>query len=137
MKYALVLERDSKTCNETASLVASMGYLVTPVFSPKKALHAAHMIQFDLIVTCTATIPGDRRSLTGELARCSPDAILVLLEDEAASVPAGQIEGVNRTIKRPVVAEDLRRLIDHGIDTLPPLPLPLWLPRERRRRAVD
>jgi len=137
MKYALVLERDSKTCNETASLVASMGYLVTPVFSPKKALHAAHMIQFDLIVTCTATIPGDRRSLTGELARCSPDAILVFVEDAETGVSTDQIESVNQVIKRPVVVKDLQMAIDHGIDRLPPLLLPLWLTRERRKRAVD
>jgi len=136
MKYALVLERDSETCSETASLVASMGYLVTPVFSPKKALHAAHMIQFDLIVTCTAVIPADRRSLTGELARCSPDAVLVFVEDAETGVSIGQIEGVNQIIKRPVVIRDLQNAIVDGVNKIPPL-LPLWLTRERRRRAVD
>lgn len=136
MKYALVLERDSETCNETARLVASMGYLVTPVFSPKKALHAAHMIQFDLIVTCTAAIPEDRRSLTGELARCSPDAVLIFVEDAEPDVSIGRIEGVNQIVKRPVVVRDLQKAIVDGVDKLPPL-LPLWLTRERRRRAVD
>jgi CheY-like chemotaxis protein len=137
MKYALVLESNSETCNDTAKLVASIGYLVTPVFNPKKALHAAHMIQFDLIVTCTTTIPGDRRSLTGELARCSPDATLIFVAESELDVQNGQFEGVNAIIKRPVVVEDLKSAIDHGLDRLPPRALPLWATRERRRRAVD
>jgi len=137
MKYALVLESNSETCNDTAKLVASMGYLVTPVFSPKKALHAAHMIQFDLIVTCTAAMPGDRRSLTGELARCSPDALLLFVEGPETEAANGQFEGVNRIIKRPVLAENLRNAINDGVDKLPPPLLPRWLTRERRRRAVD
>jgi CheY-like chemotaxis protein len=140
MKYALVLESNSETCNTTADLVASMGYLVTPVFSPKKALHAAHMIQFDLILTCTASIPGDRRSLTGELARCSPDALLVLVaEPELKAVDkavAGQFLGVNAIIHRPVIARDLKDAIDSRNAPLKQQPPPR-LARERRRRAVD
>jgi CheY-like chemotaxis protein len=136
MKYALVLESNSETCNNTADIVASMGYLVTPVFSPKKALHAAHMIQFDLIVTCTASIPGDRRSLTGELARCSPDARLILVAEPELKAVDGQFLGVNAIINRPVMAQDLRDALasqDAPIKQ-PPLPRPA---RERRRRAVD
>ena len=112
MKYALVLESNSETCNNTAGLVASMGYLVTPVFSPKKALHAAHMILFDLIVTCTAHIPGDRRSLTGELARSSPDAVLVLVADPGLKPVSGQFQGVNAIINRPVIVRDLENAVD-------------------------
>jgi CheY-like chemotaxis protein len=140
MKYALVLESNSETCNTTAGIVASMGYLVTPVFSPKKALHAAHMIQFDLILTCTANIPGDRRSLTGELARCSPDALLVLVAEpelKAVDKPvAGQFLGVNAIISRPVIAKDLKEAIDSRDAPLKQLPPPRPA-RERRRRAVD
>ena len=135
MKYALVLESNAETCTDTANIVASMGYLVTPVFSPKKALHAAHMIQFDLIVTCTATIQGDRRGLTGELARCSPDAILIFVAEAGLDAVHGQFEGVNGIIKRPVVAEGLKNAIDAGATR--PLLQPLWSTRERRRRAVD
>jgi CheY-like chemotaxis protein len=139
MKYALVLESNSETCNSTAELVASMGYLVTPVFSPKKALHAAHMIQFDLIVTCTASMPGDRRSLTGELARCSPDALLVLVaEPELKAVDkavAGRFLGVNAIIDRPVIASDLQHAIDCRDEPIKQPLLPS-LARERRRKAV-
>lgn len=135
MKYALVLESNAETCNDTAKLVASMGYLVTPVFSAKKALHAAHMIQFDLILTCTASIPGDRRSLTGELARCSPDAVLLFVADEEFNTVAGQFDAVNGIINRPVIVKDLKNAIDNGFERL--LPQPAWLTRERRRRAID
>lgn len=136
MKYALVLESNSETCNNTANLVASMGYLVTPVFSPKKALHAAHMIQFDLIVTCTASIPEDRRSLTGELARCSPDAALILIAESDATALNGRIEDVNAIINRPVVVQDLRNAVDH-VENLPTQSLAPRLAHERRRRSVD
>ncbi|MGZ5147796.1 MAG: hypothetical protein ACXWCP_30035 [Burkholderiales bacterium] len=136
MKYALVLESSSETCNTTANLMALMGYLVTPVFSPKKALHAAHMIQFDLIVTCTASIPGDRRSLTGELARCSPDAVIILIAESDSIAANDQFEGVNAIIRRPVSIHDLRNAVDHA-EALPNQALPLGLASERRRRAID
>jgi CheY-like chemotaxis protein len=135
MKYALVLESNSETCNNTAELVASMGYLVTPVFSPKKALHAAHMIQFDLILTCTASIPGDRRSLTGELARCSPDALLVLVAEPELKAVDGQFLGVNAIINRPVIARDLQDAIVSRDQPLKQPPLPS-LARERRKKAA-
>lgn len=136
MRYALVLESSSETCNHTAGIVATMGYLVTPVFSPKKALHAAHMIQFDLIVTCTTSIPGDRRSLTGELARCSPDALLILTAEPGSDAMQGQFEGVNAIVDRPVTAKGLREAIDchEQQATRPPW---RWAGRERRRSAVD
>ena len=137
MRYALVLESNSETCNDMANLVASMGYLVTPVFNPNKALHAAHMIQFDLIVTCTADMTGDRRSLTGELARCSPDAVLIFVAEPDADPVNLQLEGVNAIIKRPVVAEELRNAVDHAVNASATQPLPPCTTRERRRRAVD
>lgn len=137
MKYALVLERCTKTCNDTSTLLASLGYLITPVFSPKKALHAAHMIQFDLIVTCTASNPEDRRSLTGELARCSPAAVLVLLTDAEPGPVNAHVEGVSAILRRPLTADDLKNVIDRapgdpGIQLRAP-----GLADERRRRAVD
>ena len=136
MKYALVLERTSDTCNQTAGIVASMGYLVTPVFSPKKALHAAHMIQFDLIVTCMESIPGDRRSLTAEFARCSPDALLILTLEPGSDAIHGQFEGVNPIVARPVTAKGLREAIECCEQQLARSPW-RWVGRERRRRAVD
>lgn len=136
MKYALVLEATSDACNQTAGIVASMGYLVTPVFSPKKALHAAHMIQFDLIVTCTASIPGDRRSLTGELARCSPDALLILMADPEVETVCGQFEGVDAVVKRPLSTKGLKGAVDRCAE-LPTPPPGQWMGPERRKRAVD
>lgn len=137
MKYALVLESNPQTCNDTANLVASLGYLVTPVFSPKKALHAAHMIQFDLIVTCTVAIPGDRRCLTGELARCSPDAVLILVAESEVGAVNRQFEGVNAVINRSVIPEELKGLADKSLKRSLKGPLPPQVVRERRRRAVD
>lgn len=137
MKYALVLERSSETCNDTSTVLASLGYLITPVFSPKKALHAAHMIQFDLIVTWTSSIPGDRRSLTGELARCSPDAAVILLADPQSGRTDSNLDGVSAILYRPFTARDLKAIVEGRFD--PPVlrPPPLRSVEERRRRAVD
>jgi hypothetical protein len=136
MKYALVLETCSETCNATSSLLASMGYLITPVFNPRKALHAAHMIQFDLIVACTATIPGDRRSLTGELARCAPDAAIIYLAD-AGSPPGGRgLDGAHAVAPRPLNARHIGMALERMADPeLRAIPAPMTA--ERRRRAVD
>lgn len=137
MKYALVLEKDSALCNNTSSLVSSMGYLITPVFSPKKALHAAHMIQFDLIVTCTAVNPGDRRSLTVELKRCSPEAVVVLVVDpELGPHINDSFDGVNAVLYRPLGIPALQDVIDAGFDHYA-VQAPPFEPSERRRRAID
>jgi DNA-binding response OmpR family regulator len=138
MKYALILEKDSTLCNKTSALVASLGYLVTPVFNPKKALHAAHMIQFDLIVTCTTVNPGDRRALTVELKRCSPDSIVVLVADpELGPHSNGQVEGVNAVLYRPLSVPDLENVILAGVDHYSVQAPPARQSFERRRRAID
>jgi len=138
MKYALVLEKDSVLCNKTSALIASMGYLITPVFNPKKALHAAHMIQFDLIVTCTAVNPGDRRSLTVELKRCSPDSVVVLLADpETGPHTNGNYEGVNAVLYRPLSVHALDTVITSGVDQYALQSPPAPPSSERRRRAID
>jgi CheY-like chemotaxis protein len=113
MKYALILEKNSELCNNTAAVLSSMGYLTTPVFNQKKALYAARLIQFDLIVTCTSLIPGDRRSLTGELKRCLPDATILLLADPGSTLPAeGKLDGVSAILYRPLTEEAVRSIVD-------------------------
>lgn len=113
MKYALILEKNSELCNNTAAVLSSMGYLTTPVFNQKKALYAARLIQFDLIVTCTALIPGDRRSLTGELKRCLPDATILLLADPGSAPPAdGKPDGVSAILYRPLTEEAVRSIVE-------------------------
>lgn len=113
MKYALILEKNSELCNNTAAVLSSMGYLTTPVFNQKKALYAARLIQFDLIVTCTASIPGDRRSLTGELKRCLPEATILLLADPESAPPAdGKLDGVSAVLYRPLTAQAVRAIVE-------------------------
>jgi DNA-binding response OmpR family regulator len=141
MKYALVLENSTEACNATSTLLASLGYLITPVFSPKKALHAAHMIQFDLIAISTTSIPGDRRCLAGELARCSPDATIILLADPEPGHVNGRTGGIRAVLRRPLAPHELQAVIEGGRDGIalqpPPCPERRGLSRERRRRAVD
>jgi DNA-binding NtrC family response regulator len=137
MKYALVLEKDTACCNNTSNILSSMGYLTTPVFNPKKALHAVRMIQFDLIVTCTAVNPGDRRSLTGELKRCSPDSVVLLLADPTLGPQFhSNCDGANAILERPLTVPTLKNILD--IDFHDGLQSPaLKVQSERRSRTID
>ena len=137
MKYALVLESCTKNCNETSMLLASLGYLITPVFKPTKALHAAHMIQFDLILTCTEDLPGDRRSLIGELSRCSPDAVLILVADQEPDELDASPEGVSAVLYRPLTVDQLKAAIERGSGNSGMSMPPPGSANERRRKAVD
>lgn len=137
MKYALVLEQDAARCNKTSNVLSSMGYLVTPVFNPKKALHAVHMIQFDLIVTCTAVNPGDRRSLTGELKRCSPDSILILLADRATGPHFNSHHGgADAILERPLTVPSLNKVLDINLHD-GYFVSPFGRQSERRSRTID
>jgi DNA-binding response OmpR family regulator len=137
MKYALVLEKNSELCNDTTAVLSSMGYLTTPVFNQKKALYAARLIQFDLIITCTAVNPGDRRSLTGELKRCLPEATVLLLADpESGPSAEGSIDGVAAVLYRPLTAQDVRRVLECEPDGFGLQPPPLR-PISERRRSIE
>lgn len=137
MKYALVLESSIETCNDTSAVLASLGYLITPAFSPKRALHAAHMIHFDLIVTWTDHLPGDRRSLSSELARCSPEAILILLADPYQEQLTGHHLGVSAILQRPLTSQQVKAVVEQGRRGPGIQPLPPQFTHERRRRAVE
>jgi len=134
MKYALVLEKNTQLCNDTTAVLASMGYLTTPVFNEKKALYAARLIQFDLIVTFTAINPGDRRSLTGELKRCLPEATVILLTDpESGQAVDENIDGVSAVLYRPLTAQEVRSVLESGEDGFGLQPPPSQPVCERRQ----
>lgn len=136
MKYALVLEKNSEVCNDTTAVLSSMGYLITPVFNQKKALYAARLIQFDLIITCTAVNPGDRRSLTGEMKRCLPEATVILLADpESGPRSDGSVDGVAAILYRPLTAQAVQSVLESGEDGFGLQP-PLSEPGSERRRSV-
>jgi DNA-binding response OmpR family regulator len=114
-----------------------MGYLVTPAFSLRKALHAVQMIQFDLIVTWTVVNPDDRRTLTGELKRYSPDAVLILVADPDSSPTAnGRVDGVDAVVHRPFTVQDVRTAIDSSRGSAESEPAPSRSKGERRKRAT-
>lgn len=113
MNYALVVENNAITCTDTSAILTSLGYLVTPTFNLRKALHAVQMLQFDLIVTWTVVNPDDRRALTGELKRHSPDAVLILIKDSAAgSSLADRFDGVDAVLYRPFTAQDVKSIVE-------------------------
>ncbi|WP_230030005.1 hypothetical protein [Massilia sp. Bi118] len=96
------------------------------------------MIQFDLILTCTAVNHDDRRSLTGELKRCSPEAFIVLLADPGPALQAAPgNQGVNAVLYRPFAIDELNKIIDAGLPRTGQLLLPSCTAAERRRRAID
>lgn len=68
MKCALVLEKDLALDCDTSQQLRSIGCVTAPARTPEEALNVASAINFDVIVTCTAAIPGDRRSLIENLS---------------------------------------------------------------------
>jgi DNA-binding response OmpR family regulator len=136
MKYALILEKNSELCNDTTAILSSMGYLTTPVFNQKKALYAARLIQFDLIITFTDVNPGDRRSLTGELKRCLPEATVILLADpESGPSVDRNIDGIAAVLYRPLTVQAVHDVLESGEEGFG-LQLPSSQPVSERRRSV-
>jgi CheY-like chemotaxis protein len=136
MKYALVLERDPSSSEKTSQLLRWLGYVTAPVQTPVEALNVAGTISFDVIVTCTAVQPNERRSLTGELKRAAPEAAVVLIADEDEENPAARARkypGTSAVLARPPSVEALRKVVEFGIDGsgLQPIHVP---PSQERRR---
>lgn len=137
MNYALVVENNAISCNNTSAILASLGYLVTPTFNLRKALHAVQMIQFDLIVTWTVVNPNDRRALTGEFRRHSPDAVLILVKDsETTPSSAHDIPGVNAILYRPFTANDVKRVVESHVHGSGLPTSSSFLRGERRKRIA-
>lgn len=137
MNYALVLENNATSCNNTSAILASLGYLITPTFNLRKALHAVQMIQFDLIVTWTVVNPDDRRGLTGEFRRHSPDAIVILVKDFGTTSPSGNNSHVvNAILRRPFTADDVKRVVESDVRGIELPTSSLFLQGERRKRIA-
>ena len=140
MKCALVLEKDQVAYSDTSRLLKSLGYVPAPVRTPLEALNVASALDFDIIITWTATIPDDRRSLAGELKRLAPEAAVIVVQDGAQGEhehPIGESEGVSAVLQRPIRGRDLRKIVEFGVDGFGLQPA--YLPRaqdRRRRRAV-
>lgn len=118
MKPALILEKDVASRAKTAQILKSLGYVSAPVQTPGEALSVARAINFHLIVTFTDTIPNDRRSLTGELKRASPEAAVVLLidnEDQNKNEETHCCHGLKR-VNRSSSVEVLRRIVKDGVE---------------------
>lgn len=138
MKCALVLEKDAVSSARTSALLQSLGYTTAPVTTPEEALNVADLISFDVIVTCTTRVPHERRSLTGELKRHSPEAAVVLIadaDDEPDELADARHAGVSAVLPRPASLDTLRRVVEFGIDGYGLQPIhvpPSWERRGRR-----
>lgn len=119
MKSALVLEEDDAARDKVVTLLKWMGYVAAPVRTADEALNVASAISFNLIITYTAARPNDRRSLIGELKRAAPEAAIVLATEndhQQTWAQQRQIFGVSAVVIRPPTADDLRRVVEFGID---------------------
>jgi DNA-binding NtrC family response regulator len=140
MKSALVLEKDTATREKTVGLLKWMGFVTAPVRTAEEALNIAHSISFKLIITYTSTHPNDRRSLIGELKRVAPKAAIILVRENdhvQSWAQQRQIFGVSSVVMRPPTAEDLRRVVEFGIDGDGSQPCPVPIESERRKSKLD
>jgi len=136
MMHALVLEKDSASCNASSALLGALGYLVTPVFCAKKALLAARLMHFPLILIHTTAIPEDRRSLAGELKRCSPLSTVILLTEPGnpAEPDCGSVDAV---LRRPLTAQALQDGLDRCLQRDAARIAGLGRQQERRQRSTS
>ena len=118
MKHALILEKDEESSTKVSRVLGWLGYVTAPVQTPEQALNVASAIKFDVIITCTAKTPDDRRSLTGELKRAAPEAALILISDKEINVDTSlsQCPGISAVVKRPPSFDVLRHIVEFGID---------------------
>lgn len=114
MKNALILEKDKDSSTKISRVLSWLGYVTAPVRTPDEALNVARAIKFDVIITCTAKTPHDRRSLTGELKRAAPEAALILISDK--ETPLSHCPGISAVVKRPPSFDVLRHIVEFGID---------------------
>jgi DNA-binding NarL/FixJ family response regulator len=136
MKSALILEKDDASSVKTSRVLSWLGYVTAPVRTPEEALNVINVIKFDVIVTCTATKPHDRRSFTGELKRAAPEAAVVLITDdfdETVQASTHRSSGLAAVVKRSTSADDLRTIVEIGIDGYGMQPARVLSGTERRR----
>jgi len=118
MKYALILEKDERSSTAVSRVLSWLGYVTAPVQTADQALNVASAIKFDVIITCTAKTPDDRRSLTGELKRAAPEAAIILASDKETTVEASlsHCPGICAVVRRPASLDVMRNIVEFGID---------------------
>jgi DNA-binding response OmpR family regulator len=139
MKCALLLETNQRERHRMTKILEWLGYVAAPVQTPEEAINVADAISFDLIVTCTSRKPSDRRSLTSELKRLAPASTIVLVTEkrqEYEDVKAGALPDVSAALKRPPSMEELRRIVQFGVDGCGLQAAGVPAHRERRRRPM-
>lgn len=134
MRCALLLDHDSDSRENVATLLRSRAYVVAATDNPQTALHTAQTVRIDLVLTDTVFNVDDRRSFVGELGRLAPAAPLILLTDSAASVPIYH-DHCSAVLTKPVSPRALRRVLEFGIDGYGMLPTHPGFTHERRRGA--
>lgn len=111
-----------------------LGYTSAPVHLRNQAVNAASAIKFDLIITCDAKSPNDRRALTGELKRLAPDAVVILVKDNDEHVQ--HCPGISAVVERPLSYDALRSIVEFGIDGYGSQLVHMPIAYERRRRLT-
>jgi CheY-like chemotaxis protein len=131
MKYALLFDDDPAARRHSAALLKSLGYTVAETATADAALNATRALHFDVILTAGCTMPGDRRTLVGELQRYAPDTPTILLVPEDAALPVLYTR-FSATLTKPVTVRSLRHALEFGLDGTGAHPVPLAVRHERR-----
>jgi DNA-binding NtrC family response regulator len=115
MKYALLFDEDPSARRHSAALLKSLGYLVAETATVDAALNAMRALHFDVILTAASCMPGDRRTLPGELQHYAPDTPTILLLAEDAAMPPIYTR-FSATLSKPVTVRSLRHALEFGLD---------------------
>jgi CheY-like chemotaxis protein len=131
MKYALIYDDDAAARRHSATLLKSLGYLVAETTTAQATLNATKALHFDVILTSSAHVAGDRRSLPGELSRLAPGTPTVLLLDEDEPFPP-LYHAFSATVTKPVTVRALRHALEFGLGGTGAHPVPPSTRFERR-----
>jgi len=135
MKAALIIASDMHDALAHAAPAKLLGYI--PVVA-KNAAIAAHFLKvtgFELVIIHQPTLPGDRRSLAGEIKRTQRSALVILATDSDAIYAKARTcfySGLTAVLREPLTYKAMWRIVEYERDGFGCHPG--WVPADEERR---
>lgn len=137
MKAALIIPKDMHDGSIPAAPLKLLGYIPVVARSAANAAQFVKATGFDIVIIYQPTLPGDRRSLAGEIRRAQRSALVILATDSEAiyaKARAWQYPGLTAVLREPICFNAIWRVVEFERDGFG---CPTgWLPAEKERRLT-